>query len=239
MKKSNSEKIWCVVPAAGIGSRMDTDRPKQYLPLRSSTVLDTTIQRLLSSKKIHLVVVCLHPNDTEWKQSAFSNNKNVVVTTGGDERADSVISGINAVKTLSNDDDWVLVHDAARPCIRADDVDALIDTALESQKGAILATPMHDTVKKVKDNLAEKTLDRSTLWRALTPQLFKLKELEMALLNAKTNDLMVTDEASAIEQIMKPVQIVEGRVDNIKITTRSDLVLASFYLDQQENEICE
>jgi 2-C-methyl-D-erythritol 4-phosphate cytidylyltransferase len=98
---------------------------------------------------------------------------------------------------------------------------------------------MHDTVKKVKDNFSEKTLDRSTLWCALTPQIFKLKELETALLHAKTKNLVVTDEANAIEQIMKPVQIVEGRVDNIKITTPSDLVLASFYLDQQEKEICE
>lgn len=232
------EKIWCVVPAAGIGSRMQSTLPKQYLKLISSTILDATLERLLSCEKISNIVVCLHKNDRYWHKSLFANDHRIATTDGGKERANSVLNGISLIKEGAGLDDWVLVHDAARPCVRRSDIDLLTDAALKSQMGAILASPIHDTVKKVANNLSEETVDRSTLWRALTPQIFKLKELEQALISADKAGRSVTDEASAVEQIGQPVQIVEGHVDNIKITSPADLDLARYYLEQQDKEQC-
>ncbi|MEH6503655.1 MAG: 2-C-methyl-D-erythritol 4-phosphate cytidylyltransferase [Cycloclasticus sp.] len=237
--KSNSEKIFCIVPAAGVGSRMQAGRPKQYLPFRSSTILDVTLARLLSSHYIEKVVVVLQAADEFWPDSTYALNENISITTGGTERADSVLNGIAAIKSQATEGDWVMVHDAARPCVALIDIDRLISAALANQSGAILATPVNDTVKEVIDGLSTRTLDRSHLWRALTPQIFKLKDLERALLNAKQKGLVVTDEASAMESLGKPVQVLEGRADNIKITSPNDLLLANFYIDEEEKQQCE
>jgi len=236
--QSKIEKIWCVVPAAGIGSRMQSTIPKQYLNLISSTILDATLERLLTCAKINKIVVCIQQNDDYWHKSIFANDNRVTVTNGGNERADSVLNGISLIKERAGLNDWVLVHDAARPCVRRSDIDLLTNTALDHQLGAILASPIHDTVKRVVNNLSDETLDRSKLWRALTPQIFKLKELELALISAKKAGRSVTDEASAIEQIYRSVQIIEGHADNIKITSPADLDLARYYLKQQEKEQC-
>ncbi|PHS71285.1 MAG: 2-C-methyl-D-erythritol 4-phosphate cytidylyltransferase [Cycloclasticus sp.] len=234
MTNNNAEKIWCVVPAAGIGSRMLTDCPKQYLPFQSSTVLDTTISRLLASQQIEKLVVCLREADNYWPKSAYASHNKVIVAAGGEQRADSVLNGILAFKEHAGPDDWVLVHDAVRPCVKTSDIEFLIQRALEIQQGAILAAPIHDTIKQVNNDVSVNTVDRSHLWRALTPQLFKLLDLEQALLTARANNVQVTDEASAIEQFDKPVHIVEGSTDNIKITSPGDLSLAGFYMQQQE-----
>lgn len=236
--RSNIEKIWCIVPAAGIGSRMQAAIPKQYLKLSSTTILDATLERLLSCDDLNDIVVCIQPGDTYWQASVYSADERITVTNGGKERADSVLNGIRSIKHRAALNDWVLVHDAARPCVRCSDIALLIRAALGQQIGGILASPIHDTVKKVDHQLAVKTIDRSSLWRALTPQLFKLEELETALLLAKKQQQVVTDEASAIEKINRPVQIIEGHSDNIKITSQPDLNLARFYIQQQEKEAC-
>jgi len=236
MTENNTEKTWCVVPAAGIGSRMQQERPKQYLPFRSATILDMTLSRLLASQRFEKIVVCLKRGDPYWTSSEYASDERIIVADGGDERADSVLNGIQAVKAYAGPSDWVLVHDAARPCVRLVDIEQLINTASNQQQGAILAVPIHDTIKYVSAGVALKTLDRTSLWRALTPQIFRLDDLEQALLTAKLNSMQVTDEASAIEQLNKAVMIVEGRADNIKITCPDDLVLADFYMQQQEKE---
>lgn len=236
MIDNNTDKTWCVVPAAGIGSRMQQAHPKQYLPFRTATILDVTLSRLLASQRFEKIVVCLKRDDPYWASSQYASDERIMRADGGDERADSVLNGIQAVKAYAGPGDWVLVHDAARPCVRLADIEQLINTANNQQQGAILAVPIHDTVKYVSAGIALKTLDRSSLWRALTPQIFKLVDLEQALLTAKLNGMQVTDEASAIEQLNKAVTIVEGRADNIKITCPDDLVLADFYMQQQEKE---
>lgn len=238
MIQSRNEKIWCLVPAAGIGSRMQSDRPKQYLNLMSSTVLDTTLLRLLSSKKIDNIVVCLKKNDPYWPKSSFSGDDRIQRAEGGEERANSVLNGLKSMKQKAAQDDWVLVHDAARPCVRHRDIDSLITAALNRQQGAILALPIHDTVKKVDNDLVDETVDRTSFWRALTPQIFKFGELEKALISAEMKGQTITDEASAIEQMGQSVHVVQGHADNIKITSPEDLELARFYLQQQSKEQC-
>lgn len=236
--QNNGEKIWCVVPAAGIGTRMQSSVPKQYLKLGRATILDTTLERLLSCEAIENIVVCVQHGDPYWKESMFATHSQITVVIGGEERSDTVLNGIQAIKQQASSNDWVLVHDAARPCVRRSDIDLLTSAALANQLGAILASPIHDTIKKVSNSLSEETLDRSTLWRALTPQLFKLNELEQALISAKQENKVVTDEASAIEQFNKPVQIIKGHSDNIKVTSPADLNLAMYYLEQQDKEQC-
>ena len=236
--QSNPEKVWCVVPAAGIGTRMQSSVPKQYLKLGRYSILDTTLERLLSCDAIDNIVVCIQQGDSYWKESLFATHPQITVAIGGKDRSDSVLNGVQAIKLQASSNDWVLVHDAARPCVRRSDIDLLTSAALANQLGAILASPIHDTIKKVSNSLSEETLDRSTLWRALTPQLFKLNELEQALISAKQENKVVTDEASAIEQFNKPVQIIKGHSDNIKVTSPADLNLAMYYLEQQDKEQC-
>ena len=212
--------------------------PKQYLKLNTSTILDATLARLLSCDELGEVVVCIQANDNLWQQSVYAADKRIAVADGGKERADSVLNGIRSIKQRTDSNDWVLVHDAARPCVRRSDISTLIQAVLTQQRGGILAAPIHDTIKKVKDHLTVETLDRSIVWRALTPQLFKLEALEAALLLAKDRAYAVTDEASAIEMLKQPVQVIEGHPDNIKVTSPSDLNLARFYREQQEKEVC-
>jgi 2-C-methyl-D-erythritol 4-phosphate cytidylyltransferase len=238
MMGSDMGKIWCIVPAAGIGSRFGEERPKQYIPFRSSTIIDVTIKTLLSCSKLEKIIVCIHPDDEYAQKSDYINHPKVQVVIGGNERSDSVLSGIQSIQTDKADDDWVLVHDAARPCVRLADINRLIKAAQIHQQGAILAAPIHDTVKEVVNQLAVNTLDRTRLWRALTPQLFKLKDIQTALLSENENSYLMTDEASAIEQLGLPVRIVEGHADNIKITVPADLQLANMYMDQQEEKSC-
>lgn len=233
------ERIWCIVPAAGIGSRMQKQCPKQYLPFRSSTILDITLSRLMACQIFEKIIVCLKSSDKYWADSRYVNDDRIIIAEGGDERADSVLNGINALKQHAAPADWVLVHDAARPCIRRADIKCLIDTAMEQQQGAILAVPIHDTVKSVQAGVSTQTLDRRALWRALTPQIFALDRLQQALINAREAGRVVTDEASAMEQSNHIVNIVHGHADNIKITCPEDLVLANFYMDLQEQKICE
>jgi len=233
------ERIWCIVPAAGIGSRMQKQCPKQYLPFRSSTILDITLSRLLACQLFEKIIVCLKSSDRYWADSRYANDDRIIIADGGVERADSVLNGLDGLKQHANSSDWVLVHDAARPCIRRADIECLVDTAVGQQQGAILAAPIHDTVKLVKGGVSTKTLDRSVLWRALTPQIFTLDKLQQALISARKAGRVVTDEASAMEQSNHIVNIVQGHADNIKITCPEDLVLANFYMDLQEQKICE
>ena len=225
---------WAVVPAAGIGSRMGGDLPKQYLELAGATVLEHSLRALLASDRISGVVVALHPQDERAAQLPVMSDPRIHTTEGGEQRSDSVLAGLDALAPVAGESDWVLVHDAARPCLSLADLETLIDRVLGDGVGGILAEPVVDTVKLADANgLVQRTLDRDSLWRAQTPQMFRLEQLRAALLAALEGDEPVTDEASAMELAGHPVQLVPGRPDNIKVTVPTDLRLAAWYLRMQ------
>ena len=232
---NHSINFWAVVPAAGVGKRMNADRPKQYLELAGKTVIEHTLLRLLSAEVFTAVVVAISEEDPYWPDLDVSVHKKIITAAGGKERADSVLSALKAIRTVASDDDWVLVHDAARPCITTIDIHHLIDSLKTDEIGGILALSSYDTLKSVQgDNIIVGTLDRSHIWRALTPQMFRYRLLKNAL-EADEGNAAITDEASALElQGMQP-KIVEGRPDNIKITRPEDLALAQFYMEHQND----
>jgi 2-C-methyl-D-erythritol 4-phosphate cytidylyltransferase len=228
-------KFWAIVPAAGIGKRMKADRPKQYLKLTDKSVIEHTLLRLLQTDVFTAVVVAIGSpteTDTYWPELELSKHEKVITATGGQERADSVLSALQAIHAQAEDNDWVLVHDAARPCITALDIHHLIESLKDDDIGGILALSSPDTLKSVQDNHIIGTVDRSHIWRALTPQMFRYGLLKSALEEAKGNPC-ITDEASALELKGLQPKIVEGRSDNIKITRPEDLALARFYMEQQ------
>ena len=227
------ERFWAIVPAAGVGKRMGADKPKQYLELRGKTIIEHTLQRLFSAEIFDGIVVAVSKDDTIWPGIPISNHPLLTVASGGAERAGSVLSGLNALESLADPNDWVLVHDAARCCITVDDIHRLIEALKNDPEGGILALPVHDTLKEVRTGQITETVDRSRIWRALTPQMFRHGSLKNALLMAADRGHTVTDEASAMEFMGAKPRIVNGRSDNIKITQYKDLALAKFYLEQQ------
>lgn len=229
---TDSTKFWAVVPAAGVGKRMQADKPKQYLELSGKTVLEHTLTRLLQADVFSAIAVAVSKEDPYWPELEISKNAKVIVAAGGKERADSVLSALQALNAKASDNDWVLVHDAARPCITRSDIHQLINFLQEDAVGGILALSSHDTLKKVEGSQIIKTIDRSQIWRALTPQMFRYGLLKTALEVAIGNP-EITDEASALEMQGLAVNIVEGRSDNIKITRPEDLALAQFYMEHQ------
>ncbi len=223
---------WAVVPAAGVGKRMQADKPKQYLPLAGKTVIEQTLQRLLDADVFSAVVVAISKQDPYWPELAVSADNRVITAPGGKERADSVLSGLSALSAMAAEDDWVFVHDAARPCITSVDILALLKQCQDHPVGGILALSSHDTLKLADDGEICETVDRSRIWRALTPQMFRYGMLKQALTEHQ-GDLAITDEASALELSGFKPALVEGRSDNIKITRPEDLALAEFYREQQ------
>ena len=231
---NSSVKYWAVVPAAGVGARMASDRPKQYLPLAGKTVIEQSLNRLLAHPKIDGAVVAISAGDEYWPEINTvvlqQSNKPLHVATGGAERCDSVLSALQLLGTFANDEDWVLVHDAARPCLRASDIDALIQQCADHPVGGILAVPVKDTIKQASAvGDINTTVDRESLWHAQTPQMFRLGTLRAALEQALAEGAVVTDEASALEHVGQHPLLVEGHADNLKITRPEDLPLAEFY----------
>lgn len=230
---TRANKYWGIVPAAGVGKRMQVDCPKQYLPLNNKTVLEQTLSRLLEMEQITAIVVAVSKQDLFWAELEISKNPRILTVAGGKERADSVLSALNFLANKANDNDWVLVHDAARPCITKDDIATLINELQDHSVGGVLALATDDTLKLVNSRLIVETLDRSSIWRALTPQMFRYSVLKHALQEAADKSQMITDDASAIELQGQRPKIIAGRSDNLKITRPEDLVLAQFYLEQQ------
>jgi 2-C-methyl-D-erythritol 4-phosphate cytidylyltransferase len=182
-------------------------------------------------------VVALAPNDPWWPELDLQLNCELLIAEGGEARADSVLNALSLLKQQSENDIWVMVHDAARPCLRHEDIDHMLATLLNHQVGGILGVPVTDTVKRVaSDNSIVDTVDRQGLWRAATPQMFRLGLLHKALSVAAQQGLSVTDEASALELAGWQPMMVEGHPDNIKITLPQDLALAALYLQQQAGE---
>ena len=227
-------EIWAIVPAAGIGKRMQSEIPKQYLKLNDRPVIEHTIDRLLSLVQVKGVVVSLQANDPYWQDIQITHDKPVIVAAGGAERANSVMNALDELASLSgysSDTSWALVHDAVRPCVSLADIQALIDVAAGTESGGLLAMPVRDTMKRQDDaRCVQETVDRSGLWHALTPQLFACPRLSAALASALDDGFLVTDESSAMEHAGYRPKLVPGREDNIKITRPADLRLAELYM---------
>ncbi len=230
-----NSRFWLIVPAAGIGQRMQAECPKQYLRIDRRFILDITLSRTLDSAPFDGCMVALHPDDRWWADTEASGDSRVQTCRGGSERADSVLAALRALAPQADADDWVLVHDAARPCLHRDDLPRLITSLQNHEVGGLLASPVADTLKKGNNDTppeVQETVDRSSLWRALTPQMFRYAKLLEALELAAENAQPVTDESSAMEFSGNMPVLVEGRPDNIKVTVPADLALAGFILSQ-------
>ena len=233
-------KIWAIVPAAGIGKRMQSSIPKQYLPLNKRPVLEHTLNRLLSNANIGGLVIALQVDDAYWPDIKIDSDKPVLQAVGGTERSDSVLNAINLLfkrPEFNVQRDWLLVHDAVRACIRSEDIDKLISDVAQDENGGLLALPVRDTMKRQRSDqnvsTVDSTIDRENLWHALTPQYFPASNLKAALETAQREHLAITDESSAMELAGFSPQLVVGHEDNIKITRPDDLRLASLYLQAQ------
>lgn len=224
--------VWVVIPAAGVGSRMQADRPKQYLPLAESTVIEQTIACFEGHPQVAGIVVAISADDPYWTELPIA--KRVQSVTGGRERASSVLNALDYLLNTLHLPDMtaVLVHDAARPCLLRQDIDRLLAAGLGHPDGAILAVPVRDTMKRAQPDkpCIAYTEDRSSLWHALTPQMAPLGVLYNALLRALQQGLVITDEASALEYCGFHPVLVEGEAGNIKITRGEDLLLAGHIL---------
>jgi 2-C-methyl-D-erythritol 4-phosphate cytidylyltransferase len=230
-KNENELRFWAVIPAAGIGSRMGVDTPKQYLPLLGRPIIAYTLARLCNHPRISGVVVALAAHDPWWPEIWTNYARAPLVAAGGKERRDSVLSGLDALTGHASIDDWVLVHDAVRPCLRDKDIDRLIDALSADQVGGLLATPVRDTMKRAGgDNRVRETVSRASLWHAQTPQMFRLGALRDAIRLSVDEGRDVTDEAQAMELIGARPRLVQGHEDNIKITRPEDLKLAEILL---------
>ena len=224
----SSLDVIAVVPAAGIGSRMQAECPKQYLKIGEKTILEHAVASLLVHPRVRQVIIAISPDDQFFTTLPLALDPRVTVVTGGGMRADSVLAGLQAAGGAS----WVLVHDAARPCLHQDDLGRLLAITASSKVGGILAAPVRDTMKRSEPSalLIAHTVEREALWHALTPQLFPLELLRCCLLRALNEGAIITDEASALEYCGFHPQLISARADNIKVTRPEDLALAEFYL---------
>ena len=233
--------IWAVLPAAGIGRRMGSNIPKQYLSIDGAPLLLHSLRRLSAVKKIEKIVVVIHAEDSRWAEleesikDEFGNR--IITVMGGGERYQSVLNGLTALTEFAGKDDWVLVHDAVRPCVRTSDIENLIQKVSLHSIGGLLGSPVDNTLKQVDKELTViETVDRESYWNALTPQMFRFALLKESIQTVVVSGEQVTDEAAAMEVAgFKPIMIA-GHKDNIKITVEADLVLASQILKNQASD---
>ncbi len=234
-------KLWFVVPAAGIGSRMQSQTPKQYLHLHYKTILEHTLERLLQLSEISGLVVVHSKSDDVITSLPFVKNEKVTLVEGGAERCHSVLHGLMSLEGRASSNDWVLVHAAARPCVALKDIRKLIAVLSDDRVGGILAVGISDTIKRARNDTDNnratilETLDRTVLWQAQTPQMFRFGLLQQSLQQALDKELPITDEASALELAGYDVKIIAGSSTNLKITRPEDLAIAKLILKQQSN----
>jgi 2-C-methyl-D-erythritol 4-phosphate cytidylyltransferase/2-C-methyl-D-erythritol 2,4-cyclodiphosphate synthase len=246
MSARTARRLWAIVPAAGRGERFASAAtpsiPKQYTPLRGKSVLEWSLRALLAEPRIHGIVVVLAAGDERWAEVARNlDSPKLLTAIGGAQRQDSVLNGLEYLAAKVQADDWILVHDAARPCLSAKDISALVDALEKNPRGtagelagAVLAAPIVDTIKRELANGLE-TVDRTGLWRALTPQVFAYEQLRNALKDAADSGLAVTDEAQAMQRLGIRAALVPGSPFNIKVTQAEDLDLAAAILKMGES----
>lgn len=225
---------WALIPAAGAGRRMGAAIPKQYLDLAGQPVLEYSLRLFLNHPRIRGVAIALDAADERWEALPSAHHPAVLRVAGGAERCHSVLNALKALGGRADADDWVLIHDAARPCLRREDLDRLISTLEDHPVGGLLGVPVRDTMKAANARgEVQNTVPRARLWHAYTPQMFRLGPLRQALSQAIAAGQLVTDDASALEIAGLQPLLVEGHADNIKITRPEDLALAHFYLLSQ------
>ena len=237
---STDGSLWCVVPAAGVGERFGSATPKQYAMVNGQAVLWHTLRRLGSHPSIAGMVLVLAADDELWRDhlgnagdADHPTSRPVHLAIGGYTRADSVLAGLEAVPPEVGPDDFVLVHDAARPCVRHEDISRLIDEVGDGD-GGLLATPLGDTLKRADlQQCVAATEPREAYWRAQTPQMFRRGALTAALSAARVAGMAITDESMAMEHAGVAPRLVAGSEDNIKITHRVDLVVAGYLLENE------
>ena len=231
MKKN---KYFLVIPASGIGKRMNSDIPKQYLHLDNGiTILDQCLKAFLSIESISGFVVALANKDTQFESSLFAkHSKLIAIASGGKERFHSVLNALNSLDEIAEFNDWVLVHDSVRPCIKQSDIEKLIEEISGDAIGGILANRVADTVKQKNTNGLVSTIDRKKLHMAQTPQMFRFGILKKAIKKIIKLDMHITDESEALEYLGHSVRIVNGSSSNIKITNKDDIDLANYFLNQ-------
>lgn len=233
LKFQPHHKLWAIIPAAGSGSRFSKIELKQYQTIQEQTVLEHTVARL-NQLPLAGYVLAIGSQDDVAQTLPFSHKEKAHFCAGGAERVNSVLNALNYLTEIASGNDWVLVHDAARPCVSQNSLIDLVNTATATDQAAILAIPVRDTLKRVvQGHDIETTVDRSTLWQAQTPQMAKLGQLKRAIEQALADDANITDEASALEHVGEAVQVVPGRSDNLKITYPDDLELARLILAVQ------
>lgn len=226
--------MWCVIPAAGSGRRFGGELPKQYQLLMGQPVLAWTLSRLASHPAVDGLVVVIAAGDGWWPRWTAIAGKPLRTAIGGAERSDSVLAGLLALALVPDAGPWVMVHDAARPCVRPADLDALVARGTADPVGAVLAGRCRDTMKEADgEGRVVATLARGRLWRAFTPQLARRERLQIALETCRQRGIVPTDEANALETIGEFPILVDGCDDNLKITSGSDLALAEGILRAQ------
>jgi 2-C-methyl-D-erythritol 4-phosphate cytidylyltransferase len=232
IEQQSTPRIWALVPAAGSGQRMAESIPKQYLQIQGKTILETTLDLFLENEQIDKVVVTLAVDDSLWPTVPCASNTKIISTLGASSRALSVYNGLVAMKTLVSEADWVVVHDAARPCLSAKALNDFILKLSGHAVGGILAMPVKDTLKLSKPDTPAilKTLDRDNVWHAQTPQMFRYGLLLNAMQKALKSEHEITDEASAMELAGYSPQLIESNSHNLKVTTPEDLAMATFLL---------
>ena len=232
----NKDKYFLIVPASGIGQRMNSTIPKQYIILENGlTILDQCLNTILSNDLISGFIVALNKKDSHFKSSDFAKDPKLIsIVTGGKERFHSVLNALNALDQTAKPNDWVLVHDAVRPCIRKEDINKLIEEVADDKVGGILANRIVDTVKQKNDDGLVSTIDRQKLYIAQTPQMFRYAILKDSIEKAIESNMHITDESEALESLNYSIRIVEGSSTNIKITTQEDIHLANYFLKHHE-----
>lgn len=228
MKLSN--KLWAIVPAAGIGQRMGSTLPKQYININDKPILTHTLDVICQIPHLKKVIVPLHPHDHYFSSLIHLPYQNIVRVFGGDARNDSVLNALDAIVNEAKEQDWVLVHDAVRPCISVADIMQLLTEISDHPVGGLWGVPVRDTLKQVDlEYNIEKTVPRESLWHAQTPQIFRYGLLKQALEKVAQDKLNITDDANAIEYLGYHPKMVQGSYSNIKMTWPEDLMLAAHW----------
>ncbi len=230
---SDSSKYWVVIPAAGVGSRMGVDKPKQYISINNKMIIEHTIECFIHREEIEKIIVAISKEDVFWPTLSISKHDKVVTAPGGEERYQSVLNSLQVLTGKADNNDWVMVHDAARPCLNQSAIDRLIIELRTHDVGGILAMPCRDTMKRANDTgEIDKTVERESLWHAQTPQMFKYGKLLSAIEDALKNKIVVTDESMAMERLGYKPLLVHGHQENMKLTHKDDLESLKTYLDR-------
>lgn len=238
---ASDANYWLVVPAAGSGRRMGQGMPKQYLPLAGKNVISHAVAPFDRNPLIQSIVLVLVSHDPYWTQHAPAICKPLQLVDGGATRGESVLNGLNVLTRVAAENDWVLVHDAARPCLVDADLERLLLSLHADDVGGVLAAPLEETLKRAADSdddgmlRVKNSFGREGIWRALTPQMFRFGLLRRAMANCIAAGVNVTDEAYAMEKAGHCPALVEGRSDNIKVTVPADLTLAEAILREHQS----